>query len=441
MRSVSALVSKNVRRRTVRVRANEQAAGFDCGDWRAVYRPGHVRDSGECVLARARAGVGAWDGGRTAGSSASEHRDLIWVFGTELLAVVAGVFLLRGRNWARWLLVAWMGFHVALSALHPGHELAVHGLLTAVVVYFLFRAPASEFFRGEERGGRKSQWSAKPQAAGAASGGRDDGGRLAVEAGESLEEFEFGAAADHQRRALVDRRGLDVEDPPLAVERDAAGLFGDEGDGVGFVQQPQLAVGVRLAWADRGRRRRGAACGGSRPPASRCSGASTCGRCRRCAGASGSLGTRRETCPSRRRSTSRCCLRLGMRMFSWLSTYSPTVGSSVKPWTPWPVRVDHDRGRAVDDVAGGELLGAALQDGVGRHRRSGRPSGRAKIEKIVPTLTLTSMFDEPSSGSKSTMYLPGPERPSNVIGSSFSSEAMMATFSRTPRQWISALLA
>jgi hypothetical protein len=70
------------------------------------------------------------------------------VFGTELLAVVAGVFLLRGRNWARWLVVAWMVFHVVLSAVHPGHALVVHGVLTAVVIYFLFRAPASEYFRG-----------------------------------------------------------------------------------------------------------------------------------------------------------------------------------------------------------------------------------------------------------------------------------------------------
>jgi hypothetical protein len=85
---------------------------------------------------------------RGQGVGAEEYRDLAWVFGTELLAVVAGVFLLRGRNWARWLVVAWMVFHVVLSAVHPGHALVVHGVLTAVVIYFLFRAPASEYFRG-----------------------------------------------------------------------------------------------------------------------------------------------------------------------------------------------------------------------------------------------------------------------------------------------------
>ena len=34
-------------------------------------------------------------------------------------AVVAGVFMLRGRNWARWLALAWMASHVAISVFHP----------------------------------------------------------------------------------------------------------------------------------------------------------------------------------------------------------------------------------------------------------------------------------------------------------------------------------
>ena len=81
------------------------------------------------------------------------HGDEVWVFATELLAIVGGVYLLRGRNWARWLLVAWLIFHVALSALHPGHDLVVHGAISVVIIYFLFRAPANEFFRGGAAGG------------------------------------------------------------------------------------------------------------------------------------------------------------------------------------------------------------------------------------------------------------------------------------------------
>jgi len=71
----------------------------------------------------------------------------LWVFLVRLLAILGGVFLLRGRNWARWLLVAWVGFHVALSVLHTPFELLVHGLLFAGLLVFLFRGPAPSYFR------------------------------------------------------------------------------------------------------------------------------------------------------------------------------------------------------------------------------------------------------------------------------------------------------
>jgi len=65
----------------------------------------------------------------------------------HILAIVGGVFLLYGCNWARWLLVGWMGFHVILSAWHSPLALLVHGSVFAVVFYFLFRPPASAYFR------------------------------------------------------------------------------------------------------------------------------------------------------------------------------------------------------------------------------------------------------------------------------------------------------
>ena len=42
--------------------------------------------------------------------------DIVLVELVGLIAVVSGVFMLRGRNWARWLAIAWMAFHVVLSA-------------------------------------------------------------------------------------------------------------------------------------------------------------------------------------------------------------------------------------------------------------------------------------------------------------------------------------
>jgi hypothetical protein len=72
--------------------------------------------------------------------------DLVWVLFLRLLAILAGVFMLRGNNWARWLTLAWMAYHVVLSAFHSIHELVVHGLLFAAIAYFLFRPQANQYF-------------------------------------------------------------------------------------------------------------------------------------------------------------------------------------------------------------------------------------------------------------------------------------------------------
>jgi hypothetical protein len=73
---------------------------------------------------------------------------LVWVFGLRLLAILGGVFVLRGRNWARWLLLLWVAFHVIVSAFHSLFELVVHSLVFAVVAYLLFRPKATAYFRG-----------------------------------------------------------------------------------------------------------------------------------------------------------------------------------------------------------------------------------------------------------------------------------------------------
>ena len=71
---------------------------------------------------------------------------------TRLLAVVGGVFALRGRNWARWLLVVWLGCHVFISAEHSLAQMAFHAVLFGVIVFFLFRRKASAYFRGAKGG-------------------------------------------------------------------------------------------------------------------------------------------------------------------------------------------------------------------------------------------------------------------------------------------------
>src|SRR5262245_41886259 len=81
----------------------------------------------------------------------AEHpaNELVWVCVVRVIALLCGVFMLYGFNWSRWLLVVWLGYHVILSAFHSTFEVAVHGLLCGVIVFFLFRPQASAYFRGD----------------------------------------------------------------------------------------------------------------------------------------------------------------------------------------------------------------------------------------------------------------------------------------------------
>lgn len=74
--------------------------------------------------------------------------DFLWICVVRLLAIVCGVFMLRGRNWARWLLVVWLGYHAGLSVLHTPFEMVVHSLLLVGFLFLLFRRTASTYFGG-----------------------------------------------------------------------------------------------------------------------------------------------------------------------------------------------------------------------------------------------------------------------------------------------------
>jgi hypothetical protein len=65
----------------------------------------------------------------------------------RLLAIVGGAFLLMGRNWARWLILAWMAFHVVVSAFHSISECVAHLVLLLVIGYFLLTPPTAKYFQ------------------------------------------------------------------------------------------------------------------------------------------------------------------------------------------------------------------------------------------------------------------------------------------------------
>ena len=66
---------------------------------------------------------------------------------TEFAGDCVRSFLLRGHNWARWLALAWIAFHVVLSAFHAIPELVIHAVFCAVFAWVLFRPEAARYFR------------------------------------------------------------------------------------------------------------------------------------------------------------------------------------------------------------------------------------------------------------------------------------------------------
>ena len=74
----------------------------------------------------------------------------LWMIPILLLtvsAIVAGFFLLRGARWARWLALAWVAFHVGVSALDSVAASLPHLVLLLVVGYVLLGPPTSQYYQ------------------------------------------------------------------------------------------------------------------------------------------------------------------------------------------------------------------------------------------------------------------------------------------------------
>lgn len=64
----------------------------------------------------------------------------------NLAASALGFFILKGHNWARWLALAWMALHVAISLFEPFEKAAMHIVLFGLIAYALFRRDAKVYF-------------------------------------------------------------------------------------------------------------------------------------------------------------------------------------------------------------------------------------------------------------------------------------------------------
>jgi len=106
-------------------------------------RPIYVTVLGYVLIAAGAVGI-AYHFMEFKSTPASEYLLILVV---RLIAIVAGVFVLHGKDWARWLSIAWIAFHLGISIFHTKEGIAVH---TAVLIAFcvlLFLPAANRYFR------------------------------------------------------------------------------------------------------------------------------------------------------------------------------------------------------------------------------------------------------------------------------------------------------
>jgi hypothetical protein len=73
--------------------------------------------------------------------------DHLLILVIRILAIIGGIFVLRRSNWARWLIMAWIAYHVILSFWHSIPEVLMHGLIFLLTAYCLFNVRALKYFK------------------------------------------------------------------------------------------------------------------------------------------------------------------------------------------------------------------------------------------------------------------------------------------------------
>ncbi len=73
--------------------------------------------------------------------------ETIGVLLLRIVAVVCGLLLLFRINWARWLAVIWLIYHVIISGFHSASEMIVHIGFLILISVLLFLPVSSAYFR------------------------------------------------------------------------------------------------------------------------------------------------------------------------------------------------------------------------------------------------------------------------------------------------------
>jgi uncharacterized membrane protein len=77
--------------------------------------------------------------------------ETIWIFFLRILAVVCGLLLLFRINWARWLAIAWLLYHVIISTFNSTSEMIAHVVFLILVSVLLFLPVSSAYFQSKNK--------------------------------------------------------------------------------------------------------------------------------------------------------------------------------------------------------------------------------------------------------------------------------------------------
>lgn len=77
----------------------------------------------------------------------SWHPEDLWILLSQVVALTAGIFMLRGANWARWVAEVWIAAHVVIAWLNGPQQALFHAIIFVGITILLFRADARAYFR------------------------------------------------------------------------------------------------------------------------------------------------------------------------------------------------------------------------------------------------------------------------------------------------------
>ena len=77
--------------------------------------------------------------------------ELFFIQFVRLTAIVCGFLLFMSIDWARWLAILWLLYHVIIGAFHSTSQMIFHIVILLLVVVLLYLPKSSAFFQKKYR--------------------------------------------------------------------------------------------------------------------------------------------------------------------------------------------------------------------------------------------------------------------------------------------------